>query len=322
MRLLWCVSRGDGGRVRLMVTAGASSRPDAPTAHLAEDLRELVRTAGLDIAEFVEIGPVRGAPYGKHTYRLRLGDGGSLKGRTCHSSRRAARYARLSRRLDPHRFPRVVSRSGNALLEEWVEGRPLTTAEWTNERVRECGEILGRLHRNDRRPPPRWRTPALELRRLQDRIGGLVEAGALTRHEADWLCAAAEASLPPRIDWGLVHGDFCAANIVIRPSGTLAVVDNESLDLGALDGDLARTWYRWPQDHEQRRVFAEGVERHRCTDGFRASRTYWIIRELTGSARFWLQADPSLKRPLEELRSFARSATAVASFWERAGFGS
>jgi len=296
-----------------MVINRAASRPDAPSAHLAEDLRVLVRTAGLEVAEFVEIGAVGNAPDGKHTYRLRLRDGGSLKGRTCHSSRRATRYARLSQRLDRDRFPRVLSRSGCAVLEEWVEGRPLGPEEWTPERLRRSGEILGRLHRGDVRPPPRWRTPELELQRLEDRIRRLVDGQALAPREADPLCAAAEASLPSRIDWGLVHGDFCEANIVIRPSGNLAVIDNESLDLGALDGDLARTWYRWPLDREQRNFFAEGVERHRSMDGFRASRTYWIIRALTGAALFWMKADPSFERPLEELRALARSPGDFAS---------
>jgi len=199
------------------------------------------------------------------------------------------------------------------VLEEWVKGRPLTPDEWTHARLRCCGEILGRLHSSNRRPPPHGRTPTLELRRLEEQIRRLVHARALATWEANRLCAVAEASLPAQIEWGVVHGDFCAANIVIRPSGTLAVVDNESLDLGALDGDLARTWTRWSLGHDQRRVFAEGVERHRSMDEFRASRPYWMIRALTASALFWVLTDPSFEAPLEELRTFARSPTDAAS---------
>ena len=33
---------------------------------------------------------------------------------------------------------------------------------------------------------------------------------------------------------------------MIRPDGALCLVDNETVDLGPLDYDLARTWYRWP----------------------------------------------------------------------------
>ena len=185
---------------------GAVHRQYAAGDDAAGELAELVANAGLDIVQAVDVSTVRDAPHGKHTFRFRLANGESLKGRVCESAERAAQVARLSAHLDGGRFPRVLGHNGAALLEEWWEGRPLDETEWTLERLHECGEILGRLHA-ERRPTPPDRTPSRELERLEGRIGRLVDDDALDREEADGILASAAESIPTRVDWGLVHGE-------------------------------------------------------------------------------------------------------------------
>jgi hypothetical protein len=76
---------------------------------------------------------------------------------------------------------------------------------------------------------------------------------------------------------------------VIDGEGRVWIVDNEGLGFGALDFDLARSWYRWPLAPELRQAFYRGYGEHRPVDSLRAHFWYWAISVLVASAVFRLR---------------------------------
>ena len=95
----------------------------------------------------------------------------------------------------------------------------------------------------------------------------LVELGALAPDAAGMLLAAARGNAPTDPAVGLIHGDFCPENIVLRAPNMPAVVDNETLAIDVVPYDLGRTWHRWLMGP---RCFASpgrpAAERSSCDD--------------------------------------------------------
>ena len=86
----------------------------------------------------------------------------------------------------------------------------------------------------------------------------------------------------------MIHRDYCAENLLLAPSGRIHVVDNESIDVGPLDYDLARTWYRWPMGPRQRAAYWKGYARYRDPGSFSSSFAFWAVKVLVESSLFRL----------------------------------
>lgn len=235
-------------------------------------------------------------------FRLTLADGQVLKAKHLRSAADAERVDGLLRLLAHPAFPVVRMRRGAAILTGWVAGEPLSASETDVDLLRRCGAVHAFVH--NRRPSPRAsRSREHPEARLRRDLDALVSAGWLGRAEA----AAAEevASRHAPDDWavGIVHDDFNHENLIHTEAGDVAVVDNETLSIGACAYDLARTWYRWPMSAAQRAAYLEGYQRHRSAEEFEIHFPFWAVIVLARGAAFRLRAArDGITEPIARLR--------------------
>lgn len=278
-----------------------------PHLELSEELRQLVQAVGVPL---VEVTPLHGSGYAgyQHTsFRLRLADGRLLKGRQCGNWQRAAAIEYVFRHVHHPNLPKLLARTGRAVLTEWVEGRPMAAGDCSATRLRECGALLGFVHSvpvPQDHPYQRRTTVAEWQSEYESDLAALERIGALESGEARRARAHAVEHAPGACGLSFVHRDFCAENMVLRPSGVVAVVDNETVDIDTCENDLGRTWYRWPMTREQRDAFLAGYECHRSAAQFVRHESYWLLVATASSAVFrWQKSPAAAEAPLARLRA-------------------
>jgi GT2 family glycosyltransferase len=280
--------------------------------HLVARRRALLRRLGPDLAALVAAAPAAlvdaeplsaCATSARATFRLGFADGGTRKGRVLQTERQAATVARWAPELPTGSVARVLACHGRALIEEWIPGTPLDQAPDVAGHLRPCGRLLAMIHAG----------APVEARPTGDaepRAGllALVERRALEPAIAEHAERLARRCAPARASRGRCHGDFAAENIVLRPDGALCLIDNETLDLGPLDYDLARAWYRWPMPPEVWDELLAGYGEVRSAADFRAHFPYWAVRVLVDAARYRLDArHAEADVPLRRLRALVES---------------
>jgi hypothetical protein len=271
---------------------------------LGADLAWLVRARGIPLVEVTEITGLPSPVQTRAAFRLEFADGAKLKGRRMKSAERAEIVHRLQD-IAGKGFPRILGRRGVALLIEWIEARPLAAFEVVPADIlRRCGRMLGELHQAfaghtiDRVVPD----PDHFRDRLDRDVALLSEAGWFDASLASRAVNVATAHRPPEATIGIIHRDFCAANVVIRSDGVPVCVDNANLTVGPHELDLARTWYRWPMTSGDRRHFAAGYEEHASLAPSLRHFPFWATCVLTRSAASRLRSQaPGWAAPLERL---------------------
>lgn len=281
-------------------------------ALLGPDLAAVRAFLGAPIARAVPLSASRPWNADRAAFRVETSDGRRTKLRRMPSEARARGVERSLEALADPRFARVLLRCGRLLVDEWIDGRGLDECGATRERVAEAGALLGRVHTTP--PPPDaavaepGAAPDAHGDALRADLDFLASAGLLDPAARARLENAAAAARPEQAEVGLVHGDFCAENLLVDARGQLRVVDNEALGVGPLDLDLARTAYRWPLDGREGRAFLDGYAAYRDPDAGAAHAPFWRIRVLAKSARLrasggWDRADV----PLVALRALAEA---------------
>ena len=290
-----------------MSGARGSVDPDSLGPHLTG----LVRALGVDLVRAVPLTTLPSDQLTRASFRLEFADGSVRKGRRLASVSLAERLAELVPLLDPRHFPRVRAHAGDAALLDWIEGEPLEDGGPPGlDEVREAGKILAALH-------ARATTPELRKRygcdgdgwqgRLRRNLDALSRADILTDGEWQRAVELTEAHRPTDVTVGLVHGDFCAENMVRTPDGGVAVVDNETVTLDVPGYDLGRTWYRWSLDAPARDAFYEGYDSLGESRHFRSHAIYWGVAVLAEAAIFRAEGDtPGRDVPVDRLRSLLR----------------
>lgn len=285
------------------------SLPDL-SHQLGDDLLVLVGTISSPLVEATPVSGVGYPGYQPSAFRLRFADGRVLKGRRFGSPSRAATVAYVSQHVDHPGFPQVLARSGRALLMEWVEGQSFNSADCATEELRQCGALHGFMH-NVPVPDGSLYQPRDTIQdrhaKLERDLAVLVEARVLDKHETQRTFALAVRSAPSSYAVGFVHRDFCAENLVRRPSGDVCVIDNETLAIDAYDYDLGRTWYRWPMTPWQREAYLDGYQCYRSAKDFLAYFPYWGIAAVVGAAVFRVQKQiDAASLPISKLRVLLR----------------
>ena len=274
-----------------------------------DDLQALLDQLGGEIESALELTRLVSTSPRKASFKLTLRDGRQVKARRHRTADSFSSVVALLPLLEPLPFSRCIAGAGRVTIEQWVEGIPLAVQGVSAARAREAGDLLGRVHTTTdlpgsllaQLPTGNWYADSIGTH-LQE----LVAAGALSSPQGATLLAMAHASQPASFDTGLIHGDFCADNMVVDGSGRVFVVDNESLQLGALDFDLARCWARWPMSPESRSAFTVGYARHRALDGLAAHARFWAIKALSQSIAVHLRYDRSCHNALDALLMIAR----------------
>ncbi|MGH2898576.1 MAG: aminoglycoside phosphotransferase family protein [Solirubrobacteraceae bacterium] len=262
---------------------------------LANDLPSGV----VDIEPLVGRGP-------RSSFRLTLADGQVLKAKRLANAADARRVAALLHVLGHPAFPTVLRRRGASILTPWIPGRSLDRTDTDADLLRTCGAIHAVIHCQ---PAPsgatrvRWRSRTDREARLQRDLDALVDAGWLARGEAAAALVVADRHAPE--DWGvgIVHNDFHAENMIRTAADGVVVVDNETMSIGALAYDLARTWYRWPMSEAQRVAYLEGYRRLGSTEELEHHFPFWVVTVLARGAAFRLRAGRcGIAEPIARLR--------------------
>lgn len=275
---------------------------------LSDELQSLVRTLGSELADVVPLSSAGYAGYRPNAFRLRFADGREVKGRELGNWQRAAAVEYVLGHVHHPGLPRLLARAGRALITEWVDGRPLTAADCTPALVQQCGELLGFIHAvpvPDQNPFERRDPIDAWHRRCERDLSALVAADVLGEAERRHAFDVAIRHAPPTDGAaGFVHRDFCAENIIVRPSGEIAIVDNETMGIDEYDFDLGRTWYRWLMTRDLREAFWAGYNCHRTAERFIAHGVYWAIVALADAAVFRLKKHAgATDAPLARLRA-------------------
>ncbi len=264
-------------------------------------------------AEIIEHQPLRGrGPCA--SMRLLLADGTLLKVKRLPSVADAERVERLLHHLHHRAFPEVRLRRGALIVTRWVMGDALGPTDLDSELLRTCGALHAFVHT---RPPvdrlgPRPDARERAIASLRRDLEALVDGGWCQRAEAVAASEAANRHAPAAWAAGIVHGDFNAENMVRTGPAEVAVVDNETLSIGAFHFDLARTWYRWPMSRPQWRTYLEGYARCGDVADFERHLPFWGIAVLARGAVFrWRAGRDGVTEPLVRLRMLLESASAA-----------
>ena len=241
---------------------------------------------GATVVEVTPVSRVRPADAVRGAVRVRLADGRLVKLRRASTEAQARDVAALLEALDEPALPRALFVSGRVLVEPWVEGVPLDGHPELVRHAETLGALLGRVHtaRVAGRAPSRTTASTDPVRaRFERHVADLAAAGVLLAADADRARALVAATLPALAEVGVVHRDLCAENVVVTPAGRAVVVDNESVRVAELDGDLGRTFARWPMDAAVRAAFLAGYAPHRDPAAAQRDERAWRTLAVTKS---------------------------------------
>jgi len=251
----------------------------------------LLRERHPNLRELVVNSPPRPSLGLGGTWRLIDADGTRGKLRWLPSTARAERLAALAEVCEGLPLARVVARRGQFLLEEWIFGDTLAETALCAERAAQLGELAGRLASSTPEEHGHNSFPRSDESLLDKGWRGLETAwtaGCLTTAEVDQLGRRMEANRPRNLDVGLVHLDLKPENVVSTGQG-LRLIDNELLEVGPLDQDLARLWCLWPMSATQRNHFQRAYERVRPMQDFLLHEVFWAIQTLATTLAWQLR---------------------------------
>jgi Ser/Thr protein kinase RdoA (MazF antagonist) len=183
------------------------------------------------------------------SYRVELRDGRTVKVRGLLDEVSAAQVHQIRAALPIEAFPPVLLRHGRVFVEPWVEGSPLASGPVSEAQVVAAAALLAQVHAVEEIAGRKVRSETATtewLERTTARLEFLLARGAIREDCFRSLRDAQRRWDPGTARVGVIHGDFCAENIVVDPAGRLFVIDNEDFSLDPLDYDLGLTWYGWP----------------------------------------------------------------------------
>jgi hypothetical protein len=228
-------------------------------------------------------------------FRVSLAGGRQHKVSLASNRAHAARIEYVLRCLGRDELPQALARNGRALLFEWVEGEPLASRAST-PLLESCAKLQASINLEPLPDDCPYAAKDLSMVRssVESDVRALADAAIIGGREAALALETAQRFAPVDCALGFVHRDFCAENLVVRSDGSLRSIDNESVSIGPLDFDLARTWYRWPMNGEQRRSYLAAYERTRSAETFLKHFPFWALAVLADSAHLRHTAAPSV----------------------------
>jgi len=217
-----------------------------------------LRALGVEATSITSLASV--APHTRlpRSYLVSTKTGARVKIRFGRREAITRRAAALSAALADSRVPTPMARAGRLTAETWIEGSVLTSVKQAARHLDAAAELLASVHQFGGLAGeglPRYRQTGPIHQRAERQLSELAGARIVRRRDLSELRTILDRGLPARAQWGLVHGDFCAENLVWRADNTLVSIDNETMGRGFIEYDVARTWYRWPMPASQQRRF-------------------------------------------------------------------
>jgi len=271
-------------------------------AEITSELEAALEEFRITPSRLALISPLQERKGERFSYRLEADDGRILKLRLLDSVDRATFLLEERARIE-EAFAPALARCGRVLLEEWIEGQPLSPPD-EDARAEEAGALLGRLHGMPLKPE----VPAVFgtgewIANAESDLELLAAANELDVDEVRSLRAEIIRLDPGSAPAALIHKDFCAENMVIDTRGRLRVIDNEQMVVEPAGFDLGRTFDRWPMSDDAWQRFLSGYRTAAPAEP-RALAFWQIVATLVG-ARVRLQRDPArLLATLDRVRGF------------------
>jgi len=251
----------------------------------------MLASLGVAVVRVECISPLQSARALKRCYRVDLADGRTVKLRRSTSAREARQYGDLVTRLEDPRLARVLLRRGDLTLEEWIAGTTLERRDVSEAELQWAGGLLGALHAIRRvgaaALPPTVSTRPVRTQ-LEADLRTVLESGAIPRRVGVRLRSAAVRHDPGTAQAGVLHTDLCPENLVRDPAGTIRVIDNEGMRIGATGFDLARVWYRWPMKKTEWRTYLAAYRRFVDPTPALGHFPFWQVAAVLQSARLRL----------------------------------
>jgi aminoglycoside phosphotransferase len=271
------------------------------------DLVNLLEQQHLEIIEIKSLARLDAPNHPAASFRIKLRNGNLLKARLTWNATRAERVHYFLNIVQDLGFPLVYARYGSALLLEWVSGKVLNELE--NERnIKAIAEFQGRLHSFKALPDcpfPQSTDLTTFALKIDKGIAKLSEAGLLSQREVNKITYLTQKYRPLQAEIGIIHTDICPQNVVLDETGRLRSIDNESLQIGWQDLDLARTWYRYPLDSETGCYFLECYRHFRNPDSFIRHSHFWFLGVVLDSVVYRLGSPTNLwEIPLIRLKNY------------------
>jgi hypothetical protein len=249
-------------------------------------------------------------PFQRFAYRAALKDGRIIKVRRVRDEEKAELISLLLARLGQKHFPQLLARVGPILLLPWLPGKTLNSVSPAKAVYRICGRMLAEIHLIP--PPGEMDAEGLLselLPRLLSDIGKMQDWDLLAPEEAEELSRQLQLGPPAEGTPGIIHGDFCGENLVQGPKQQVFSIDNEALNIGLPEADLARALLRWPLADSDREEFLAGYRELRPLEDYFESARFWRQVSLLRSVRFRFRCPgvdhrpelSLLKQSLEEL---------------------
>lgn len=284
--------------------------------HFGDELKVLLRPLGGEVIHAEELTRFVSRRQRKAVFKLELADGRLLKARRFKTAQEVVLVAALAPLLEARYYSRVLAGSGTTTLEEWKPGSVLAADAVAPLQARKAGELLGRLHTTTGLPGPETApvlSVAAHVELMQAHLAALVGQGVLASSAAARILELAHRTRPSRFEAGLIHGDFCIDNMVLDSAGELVLIDNESMCVGPLDFDIARTWCRWPMTDATRAAFTAGYTRFRDLEAFTAHHQFWALRALLMSVYVHLKHERPCQPAIAALQRLGSGAE--GGFW-------
>lgn len=285
---------------------------EAMVEAVSEDIVALVESLAGAITGVTVLTSLPSPSRSRAVFRLTLADGRVFKARRFDSPDQAEQVAKRLSAVSGRAFRRIRARAGAVVLEDWISGTRFDLARRPLADFARAGRVLASLHATPVEHPRQWDGRRLAQdwhATLIERIERLRTIGMLTRRCRDRLLDSIATFVPRECRISLVHGDFCAENIVIDRDGEVCSVDSETLDVNAAEFDLARVWYRWPMRKLERAAFGEGYSEVGRLDDFLAHFPFWATAALASAALYRIvQSAEGASRPIRMLHKISGPA--------------
>lgn len=288
---------------------------DIKKSDINKELLHLIGDFEANIVSIKNISSIFSSNIDKGSYKLILEDGQTLKWRKFEALYDAERVYSLWKHLNPNNFPRLIRRYETSMLLEWVEGTNLSSENILPLTYKRCGELLGKMHlakittdeiENFTKYTPKNTKEAIEL--ILGYTTNIYSQGTVNDKEIDIIKKLVNKYSPQSFEMGLVLADLCPENIVTKKSGDICIIDNETLSIDSLDYDLARTFYRWPMNGDQKKAFLSGYETYRSAQSYSNHYYFWDIRVLVKSILHRTRAKANNAAvPIDKLKSLLRN---------------
>jgi hypothetical protein len=277
------------------------------TARMPQEIEAALERFGITPRRVALISPLKERKGSRLSYRVDADDGRTIKARQLDTSDGARRLLALRAGLE-EAFAPALAQYGCVLIEEWIEGLPLTELD-AEARAEEGGVLLSRLHARALDPgaPSTFSTGKWSERAMSD-LEILAGAGKLDAGEATALRAEIQRRAPEAARAVVVHLDFCAENMLIDARGQLRVIDNELLAIRPAGLDLGRTFDRWPMSDGAWGRFLRGYRSVAAAEPEAIG--FWkIVAALTGARVRFERSPARLVATLALLRRFAAGSS-------------